>query len=230
MKISDLLKKDLYMGVVIHAGLLWTALAVGYNSYKEFVRNSEPLTRAVRDSIKATFPWTILVLIVLYVLYSLGREKKHYCLSVKQYGAVIILYAVIVNLFFFPGETHILIVQNLAIICFSLLLLIWGVIKRFNVADTIDTQGWAEELTPPVIYKPLQRWLPRIIEYFREKPSVLFITGFMALIFVCAILLGLGQEKSAEVVANAAYFLLLLGVVTEVYQLIRHGDGYEKED
>ena len=57
MKINKSFAKKVPWGIIIHAVIIWVALALGYNSYKEVMREIDPLTRAARESIKATFPW-----------------------------------------------------------------------------------------------------------------------------------------------------------------------------
>lgn len=70
-----------------------------------------------------------------------------------------------------------------------------------------------------------------IKSYFKERPSVLFLLGFMVLLAICSFLLIFKHEKAAERVANIAYFSLVIGVGIEVYQLVKNRNiDEEKKD
>ncbi|HBA27796.1 MAG TPA: hypothetical protein DCY98_10505 [Nitrospinae bacterium] len=228
-----LTNKQLILSVLIHAGLMWASLAFAYNSYKEyFIRTKWELPFELKSAIKATFPWTIIVFAVLFLLYNMVRDRKHEYPSYRQYVAFFILQALIVNFIFLSKGVPILIVQNLALLYLAIFLFIWGGIKRFMA---IDTTGWAEELLPSVIYKPLQNNMPKIREYCKayskKKSSTPFVIGFIVLLMICAFLLIFKQEKAGENLANIAYFLLVIGVGIEIYKLIKNGNtDEEKQD
>lgn len=232
--------KALFLGIIIHAVILWAALVLGYNSYKELMREIEPLTRATRDSIKATFPWAILIFSGLYFIVRgwrrevEGREKIGIFLTPGQYGYVITFYAILLNLFFFSKGRDILIPLNLSVIYSVILLTILSGLGRLfyfeNLTSDLQplisrTQDWL----PPIVYRLLMRNLPKVQVYIKEKPAAPLIIGFMALLMICALLLILKQEKAAEELANIAYFLLVMGVGIEVYRMIKYGEKDEKE-
>ena len=75
-----------------------------------------------------------------------------------------------------------------------------------------------------IIVSLVRRIRPRLIRkwpYFREKPSAPYIMLFMILLLSCAFLLIVKLEPIAEQVANIAYFLLVVGVGIEFYQLMK---------
>lgn len=222
--------KILIMSAFIHVGLMWVSLALSYNSYKEYVRGPDNINifpTELRVAIKSTFLFAILIFVALYILYGIGRDKKGDYPTVRQYGVIIALYTAIVNLIFFSKGTGVLIVENLAVLYLVLILLAWGMLRRFIV---IDTTVWAEEILPPVVYMSLQMAMLKVRGYLEKKPlSHKFIIGFMALLIICALLLIFKQEKVAEQVANVAYFLLVIGVGIEVCQLVKYGERNEKE-
>jgi len=211
VRIRESVKKKLLWGAIIHAILLWAALALGYNSYKEFMREFEPLTRAVRDSIKATFPWAVLIFSSLYFIFSIRRKIGGFFLTTWQYLYITIFYAILLNLIFFSKGRDILIPINLSIVYFVILLLPGIVLTRYvnNIENLIKEK-------PSV---------PFIIAF-----SVPFIIAFMALLVICAFLLVFKAEKVAEQIANIAYFLLVTGVGIEVYRIIKYGEHDTGDD
>lgn len=221
----------LIWGTFIHTGLILCALILAYNSYKgigSHLYDKHFLPHDIRTEIKGTFPWSIIIFAALFILSSIGRDKKGGYPSFRQYVVIFVLQAITINLIFLSKKLHILIVQDLALLYLAGFLFIWSGIKRFIV---IGTAGWAEEILQPIIYRPLQRNMPRVREYFKEKPSAAFIIGFMALLMICAFLLIFKVEKAAEQIANIAYFSLVIGVGIEAYQMIKHGNvDNEKED
>jgi len=65
--------------------------------------------------------------------------------------------------------------------------------------------------------------------YIKKRPSAILIISFISLFIISSFLLViLEQKKVAEYIANAAYFLLIIGVGMEVYQSIKHGKRDEK--
>lgn len=225
-----LYNKRLILGAFIHAGLMWVSLAFAYNSYKEYVRgpgNINIFPGELKIAIKSIFPWGILIFLALYVLYGIGRDKKDDYPTLRLYVVIIVLYTLFVNLIFFSKGASVLIVLNLSSIYFALLLLIWCVIK---------ISVWTEAIIPPVIHKALQRSMPsatfpinNVMEYLKEKPSAPFIIGFMSLLIICAFLSVLQYGGIAKDLANIAYFLLVIGVGIEAYQLIK-GKKMDKKE
>lgn len=238
MRIREPLTNKLFWGIVIHAAILWIALALGYNSYKKIMWDIEPLTRAVRDSIKATFPWAILIFSGLYFIVKCwrrevkAREKIEVFLSPRRYVFVIIIYAALLNLLFFPKGMAIFIPLNLSIFYFVILLLISFAISRLITinlqpltSNLLPVQDWL----PPIVYKFLINNLPKAQAHIKEKPSAPFIIAFMALLIICAFLLIFKVEKAAEQLANIAYFSLVVGVGIELYQMIKHKNTNEEK-
>jgi len=60
------------------------------------------------------------------------------------------------------------------------------------------------------------------MNFFRKDLARVFILGFMILLISCAFLLIFRAEKTAEEVANVAYFLLVIGVGIAFISMIRH--------
>lgn len=220
----------LIWGTFIHAGLILCALILAYNSYKEIgshLYDKHFLPRDIRAEIKGTFPWSIIIFAALYTLSDTVWDKKGDYPSFRQYAVIFALQAIIINLIFLSKGLHILIVQNLALLYLTGFLFIWAGKKRFIA---IDTTVGAEEMLPSTIDRPLQKNMPMVREYFKEKPSAPFIIGFMALLMICAFLLIFKAEKAAEQIANIAYFSLVIGVGIEVYQMIKHGNVDNEEE
>jgi len=224
--------RRLLVTIIFHVGLLWAALALGYNSYKEIMREIDPLTRAVRDSIKATFPWAIMIFLISYFFISIKKAEK-IPLEIRQYGYIIAIYGILLNFLFFAKGKDILIPINLSILYIIILLVIfWNLrkllyVKELNFLYFSNLQEWI----PPIIYRFLIKYWPKAKAYIREKPSAPFITGFMALLMICALFLIFKSEKAAEELANIAYFSMVIGVGIELYQMIRHKNkNEEKED
>lgn len=238
---KKLIYKKLFWGVIIHAGVLWLALSLGYGSYKEFMKGIEPLTGDVKALIKAAFPWAILIFSGLYFIVRgwkrevEGREKLGIFLTAGQYGYVITFYTILLNLFFFSKGRDIFIPLNLSVVYSVILLTVLLGLSRLLYFENLTsdlrsliskTQDWL----PPIIYRFLQANLPKAQAYIKEKPSAPFIIGFMILLIICAFLLIFKHEKTAERVANIAYFSLVIGVGIEVYQLIRYRNADEEEN
>lgn len=231
---KKLIHKNLFWGVIIHAVILWIALALGYNSYKEYMREIAPLEKAIRHSIKATFPWAILIFSGIYLGFSIKKKTRTVFLNIWQYIFAIALYAVMLNLLILSKGKDVLIPFNLSISYFGIILLISFFISRLITiklqpltSNLLQAQDWL----PPIVYRFLISNLPRTQSYIKDKPSVPFIIAFMFLLIVCAFLLIFKAEKVAEKVANIAYFSLVVGVGIEVYQMIKHKNvNDDKED
>jgi len=59
------------------------------------------------------------------------------------------------------------------------------------------------------------------MNFFRTDLGRIFILGFMILLISCAFLLIFKAEKTAEEVANVAYFLLVIGVGIKFVSMVR---------
>jgi len=226
----------LFWGIIIHAGILWIALVLGYNSYKEIMWKIAPLTRAVRDSIKSTFPWAILIFSGIYFAVSFRKNIKSIFLNVWQYVFVITFYAILLNLIFFSKGKNVFIPLNLSVLYFVILLTILLGLSRLFYFENLTSNlqpltSRIQDWLPPIVYKFLMSNLPRVRSYIKEKPSAPFIIAFMFLLIICAFLLIFKAEKAAEQLANIAYFSLVVGVGIEFYQMIKHKNiNEEKKD
>lgn len=226
----------LFWGIVVHAGILWAVLALGYNSYKELMREIEPLSGEVKDSIKAVFPWATLLFSGLYIIFlrlknpfktnktsSKTFNLQHVFLNIRQYISIFILYGVFMNVFFFSEGRDILIPINLSVFYSVILLFVcFGVSKLIDI-NYVKYSPKAQEWLPPIIYRFLLNNLPKAQAYIKERPSAPFIIAFMVLLIICAFLLIFKAEKAAEQLANIAYFSLVVGVGIELYQMIKYG-------
>jgi len=63
-----------------------------------------------------------------------------------------------------------------------------------------------------------------LMNFFRKDLARVFILGFMILLISCAFLLIFKAEKTAEEVANVAYFLLVIGVGMKFVSIVRRKD------
>lgn len=194
------------------------------------MKGIEPLAGDVKALIKATFPWAILVFSCLYSVI----QNKNIFLSIRQYVGIMFLYAILSNVFLFSKGKDVFVSLNLSTIYFIILLTVfWNLSKLrlfFNQeSGTRYPLSRFQDRIPPVIYRLLETYLPRAQAYIKEKPSAPFIIGFMILLIICAFLLIFKHEKTAERAANIAYFSLVIGVGKEVCQLIKYGQGNEKE-
>jgi hypothetical protein len=199
----------IFWGIILHAAIMLIALTIGYNSYKEIMQDSAPIVPNIKASIKAAFPWAILIYSFLYLALSFKKEAKGIFLNIWQYVVSIILYLILLNLFFFSKGRDTFIPINLSALYFLMLLIpIWG-IYRFFMPKNLDV------------------YLIKSRTYIKKRPSAILIISFILLFIISSFLL-LEQKKIAEYIANAAYFLLIIGVGMEVYQSIKHGKRDEK--
>lgn len=75
-----------------------------------------------------------------------------------------------------------------------------------------------------IIVSFVRKIRPRLIRkwpYFQEKFSAPYIILFMMLILFCAFFCIIKLESVAELLAPIAYFLLVVGIGIEFYQLIK---------
>lgn len=214
--------KGIILETFSHTGFMWASLALSYNSYKEYIRGYEnnifPLE--VKDAIKASFPLTIIMFVVLFIILSIWRDKKGYY-NIRQYAVIFVIQAIIMNLIFFSKGNHILIVQNLAFFYLAVILVVWNGIREFTV---IDTAHWLKEFIPPIVYR-LTRDIPAS---FKQKPSAFFVKGFITVAVICAVLSLFKQIKAVKELANIAYFLIVIGVSIEAYKFIRYRERDNK--
>ncbi len=212
MRINKSFAKKVSWGIIIHAVIIWVALALGYNSYKEVMRTIDPLTRAVRDSIQSTFPWAVLYFLGLYLIFSIRKKAGEIFLNLNQYVYVIVFYGFLLNLFYFAKGKDILIPFNLSILYLAIFLLLCRLCRQLSKVK-IHAQDWL----PPIIYKYIIDSQPK---YKGISPTP-FIVTFMASMIICAILLISNAEKAAELLANIAYFSLAIGVGIELFRSIK---------
>jgi hypothetical protein len=74
------------------------------------------------------------------------------------------------------------------------------------------------------------RFLPRVKKYFRENLGAPFVIGFQVLLLVCASLLIMGNSVLANEVAVYAYYLLVAGVVLQLFSFLRYEKGKKEND
>jgi len=89
-----------------------------------------------------------------------------------------------------------------------------------------EALSWAELLGVVgyvmLVRKFIRPWLIRRWKYFQDKLCAPYIIGFMVLLILCAFLLIFKLEPVAEEMANIAYFLLVVGVGVEFYQMVKN--------
>lgn len=105
----------------------------------------------------------------------------------------------------------------------------WGLLLVISLINGL--RGGAKGLSDStyiiimvIIVFIVRRIRPSLISkwsYFEEKPSAPYIMLFMIILLICAFLLIIKLESVAEQMANIAYFLLVVGVGIEFYQLIK---------
>ncbi len=65
----------------------------------------------------------------------------------------------------------------------------------------------------------LRRQILLFLNYLRRNPGSGFIILFMILLIICAFLVMWKNEKAAEILANWAYVLLVIGVIIKFVEL-----------
>lgn len=221
--------RRLILIALIHFGLLFCALILAYNSYKEVgthLRGKYFLSHTIKKDIKATFLPTSVVFAVLYLLCSVIRGRQKSYLTLREYFILFILLTLISNLIFFSKGPRVLIVLNLSFFYLAVFLFLFATFAK--VLLNIIEAG-PELFLPPILYKSLTNNLARARNYFQEKPSAPFILASIGLLATCALSLALSLKGVAEVGATVAYFALVIGLGIELYILITSGNGDEKE-
>ena len=67
--------------------------------------------------------------------------------------------------------------------------------------------------------------LGRFRRFVMDNPGSGFVLGFQVLLFACAVFLVVGLGLLAEVLAVLAYFLLVVGVVLQLWSFVRGSHG-----
>lgn len=204
--------KKILSGVILHSGLLWAALSLGYNLYKEYMRVSAPLSREMRHSIKAVFPEAILIFSVFYLIFCVARNRSAVFLGLWQYIFALSAYAVVLNLLLISKGADFLVPFNLSSIFFPVF---------------VSVSFWASNY---VKGKNVSVYPPVLSVFIKEKPSAPFIAGFAGLLILCSFLLAFKEKKIAEAISNFAYLLLIAGVGIEVYGSVKSGGGDGEKD
>lgn len=202
-----------FWGIIFHATVMLIALVIGYNSYKKNMRYSVPIAPHIKVLIKAAFPSAIFIYSILFFVLSLVKKIKGIFLNIWQYAISIIFYLIFLNLLFFSKGRDILIPINLSAPYFLMLLLPVWCIYRLILPENLDVS--------------LSDYLLKAQTYIKKRPSAILIISFISLLIICSFLL-LEHRRVAEYIANAAFFLLIVGVGIEVYQSIKHGKKDEK--
>lgn len=96
------------------------------------------------------------------------------------------------------------------------------------------TTGKREGITFPtqkVTRNKMLKFKPfyELMNFFRKDLAHVFVLGFMILLVACPFLLIFKAEKTAEEIANVAYFLLVIGVGMKFISMVRRKD-HEKPD
>lgn len=94
----------------------------------------------------------------------------------------------------------------------------------------IDVTDWIKKDHPWIAYKSLHENMPRIREYCKKRPSVPYIGSFVVLFILCSFLIVFKAQKVAELLANVAYLLLIIGVVIEIYKSIKYAEKDDKSE
>jgi hypothetical protein len=213
------------LGSVIHTLIFWAALVCGFNSYKEFIKQYEPLTGYEKDAIIGTFPWMILFFLCLYFfLFWFKKKKGTIFLGILQYICSITFCVVIVNLFLFSDKKYQLISFNFSIFYFVLFLVfLWGVCK-LSIIPKIKIDFTLRDWMPPIVYRFLARNQPPMqvyIAFTKKRLALLFAILFVGLLVLCAFFQAISYRKTSEIFASAAYFTLIISVGIGIYEIIR---------
>jgi len=75
----------------------------------------------------------------------------------------------------------------------------------------------------------MREFLPKVKRYVRENLGGPFVIGFQALLLVAAGFLVVGNSGLANDVAVYAYYLLVIGVVLQLFSFLKHGKEAEQE-
>jgi len=221
MEIKRFLRGGLVPGALLHAALVLAALTLGYNTYKEFVKEFMPFADSTKDAIKGTFPWIMTLSTALYILFFTQKRSKGIILGPLGYAAVIVLQAAITNLLLNSSTRDVVIPVNLATIYFAAIIAaVLGLKAMIKVElKPPDSSEWL----PPALERFLRAKLPPLIDYIKKRPSSSLIGGFTLLLAFSALLLLFKEERLAEALAEVSYFMLLIGLGMEIYGLLKHG-------
>ncbi len=67
-------------------------------------------------------------------------------------------------------------------------------------------------------------YISQMLRSLRSSPGMPFILAFIILLVLAAIYLALGMENQANKLAEYAYYMLVVGVILELFIVIRSGD------
>ena len=113
--------------LVAQSALCYVALLCSYGTYKLYLSAAHEvrLSRALRDEIKATFPWATLLFLAVCVLSRLWNRRRKPRSRVRLYAESMAIYCVALNLVFFGRGATFLVPLNfsLAYLCLFLLVL-----------------------------------------------------------------------------------------------------------
>ncbi len=70
---------------------------------------------------------------------------------------------------------------------------------------------------------------PRISKYLKENPGASFIIGFVALLLSCIVLLSTGHTPQVNMIAEYAYYLLVIGVVLQFVSFVKEERTKQKK-
>jgi hypothetical protein len=210
-------KKTIFLTICdgIISVVTWVSVIYLYNAFGEFPLDFQTLkSPSYARLINGSIIFYILLTYSLRILFS-------YYLKFKKEGNVILtivlVYSIVSLMFFYltsPHSTRAWVI----VILYLVLLFIFSLIWLYLLKWFINKKDVLIKFLPPVILDKL----PKIKDYFEEKPSAYFIIVFMILLILCAFLLIFKQEWLAEQLANIAYFCLVIGVGIEFYKMVKN--------
>lgn len=210
------------IGILIHVVIFWIALALGYNSYKEYSRNfMEPLGVELKDAIKATFPTALFTFPGLYFASSVLERAGGIFLGKRMYLYMIVSEALLLNVYYYQKGIDVLIPVNLSIMYFIVLLAVSvGMVKLVN--SNLDS--FEEMIRPFMIRLGVNIRIKSLQENLKKNFSYAFIIAFAYALSAGAFLVLIGEEKFSEVLSEFALFALLIAMLIEAFKLIKFGE------
>lgn len=115
---------SLAASMAFHGLGMLAAQALAYNTFREWIRSSGGMHMhpELKASIKATYPWGVLVFISLYaVFYFTGGRKA--LLTPRKYSLMLLLQFIIMGLFSISSEAGVRVVQAISAPYFAIFLL-----------------------------------------------------------------------------------------------------------
>lgn len=176
---------------LFHVGLYSFALIMAYNGYKEVIKGYDhvlshyigehiiyapELPKAVRHSIRETFPWAILIFFLFYSVVS-AKYKEGFYLPVRGYITILFCTDFSTNLIFLASNAHAMTVLNLSYPFFFILLFLTQWLDQTTLPVTIylklkqrleEGLAYLEPYTEPLLHLP---------EKLESNRALVFVTG-----------------------------------------------------